>query len=47
MTAQMLSIPEVVKALFVAHFVMTDKLRRAHGDALDALGWARGNAASN
>jgi polyhydroxyalkanoate synthase len=38
MTAQTLSIPAVVKALFVAHFVMTDKLRRAHGDALDVLG---------
>src|SRR5215471_13442540 len=38
MTAQTLSIPAVVNALFVTHFAMTDKLRRARGDALDALG---------
>jgi polyhydroxyalkanoate synthase subunit PhaC len=38
MTAQTLPIPAVVKALSVAHFAMIDRLRRAHGDALDALG---------
>jgi polyhydroxyalkanoate synthase subunit PhaC len=38
MTAQTLSIPAVVNELFTARFAMTDKLRRAQGDALDALG---------
>jgi hypothetical protein len=38
MTAQTLPISAVVKALSVAHFPMMDRLRRAHGDALDALG---------
>src|SRR5215470_5697865 len=38
MTAQTLSIPAIVNELFMARFAMTDKLRRAQGDALDALG---------
>src|SRR6266404_6350769 len=38
MTAQTLFIPAVVNELFMARFAMTDKLRRAQGDALDALG---------
>jgi polyhydroxyalkanoate synthase subunit PhaC len=35
---QTLSIPAVVYSLCASHFAMTDKLRRAQGDALDALG---------
>jgi hypothetical protein len=31
-------LPAVVNELFMARFAMTDKLRRAQGDALDALG---------
>ena len=38
MNAQTLSIPAVVNEQFMARFSMTDKLRRAQGDALDALG---------
>jgi len=38
MNAQPLSIPAVVNELFMARFSMTDKLRRAQGDTLDALG---------
>jgi polyhydroxyalkanoate synthase len=38
MTAQTLSIPAVVNELFMARFAMTDKVRRAQGDVLDALG---------
>jgi hypothetical protein len=43
MTVQTLSIPAVVNELFVAHFDMTNKLRRAHGNALDALGLVAAN----
>jgi polyhydroxyalkanoate synthase len=38
MIAQTLSIPAVANLLCAAHFAMTDKLHRAQGDALDALG---------
>ena len=38
MTAQTPSIPAVINELFMARFAMTDKLRRAQGDVLDALG---------
>jgi polyhydroxyalkanoate synthase len=32
------SVSELVNGMWLAHFAMTDKLRRAQGDALDALG---------
>jgi polyhydroxyalkanoate synthase subunit PhaC len=35
---QMLSVSALVNSMCLAHFAMTDKLRRAQGDALDALG---------
>src|SRR5260370_30764809 len=38
MTAQTLSIAAVANALCAAHFAMVDRLHRAQGDALDALG---------
>jgi hypothetical protein len=34
----MLSIPTVANSLWATHFALTDRLRRAQGDALDALG---------
>jgi polyhydroxyalkanoate synthase len=34
----MLSVSEAVNSMYLAHFAMTDKLRRAQGDALEALG---------
>jgi polyhydroxyalkanoate synthase subunit PhaC len=38
MGRQTLSIGAVTNSLWAAHFALTDKLRRAQGDALDALG---------
>jgi polyhydroxyalkanoate synthase len=38
MTGQTLSIPAVINMLCVVHFAVTDRLHRAQGDALDALG---------
>jgi hypothetical protein len=38
MSRQTLSIPAVANSLWAAHFALTDRLRRAQGDALDALG---------
>jgi polyhydroxyalkanoate synthase len=38
MSRQTLSIPTVANALWAAHFALTDRLHRAQGDALDALG---------
>ena len=38
MTAQAQPMPALVDALRLAHFAMMDRLRRAQGDALDALG---------
>jgi hypothetical protein len=42
MTAQTLFIPAVVNEPFMAHFALTDRLHRAQGDALDALGLGPG-----
>src|SRR5258708_28106153 len=38
MSRQTLSIPAVANSLWAAHFALTDRLHRAQGDALDALG---------
>ena len=38
MTAETVPIPSVLDTLRMAHFAMTDRLRRAQGDTLDALG---------
>src|SRR3974390_2427680 len=38
MTAEKVPIPSVLDTLRMAHFAMTDRLRRAQGDTLDALG---------
>jgi len=38
MIRQTLSIPAVANSLWAAHFALTDRLHRAQGDALDALG---------